>query len=1838
MLQPAPAHAALTDNLVDYWSFDSTDISGTAVYDLSPGIHNTGTLAGSPASITGHIGQALHFDGSSTYARVPTFVGMPSSAMTLCTWLRTSYTAGEQEIFSINRNPSNYSNEGIFKIAPTTGKVTFWDFNGSVYGFPTTGSSNSSVTDGAWHQVCFTKNGTAGTYYIDGAANGTVTAAANVTYGNADIVVGKDYRDSVSYFNGDIDEVMVYSRALSAGEISQLYALTPSGAAALQTGPISVSALATNLTGFWSLDSADISGTTAYDRSAASCANNGTLVSAPTATAGHYGDANNARLFNGTSQYISVPYTTNAYNPSGDYSISVWVNPSNVSGAKGIISRDSPNGITPYLIYQNGATYLFYSSSNGSSWDISSGQSLGVATANTWSHLVIVRSGNTYYAYQNGVQTATWTSAALPWVNTYPFNIGRYYPGGSYFAGSIDEVMYYNRALSANEVAGLYNQLSSIGALSLHVAPVSPTVSITASTPDAGMPSTNGVFNISRGSSASCALPVGFSVSGTAVSGTNYTPIGTSATIAAGQSSTTVAVVPLIDVASLKTVIATLSASSTYTIGSPSSATVNLDPMPVLNISASIDNNGLATVQWSATGATSCTATGPNSFSFTALSSTQTTTPGVSPATYTLSCSTPLGAKQATATALSTTSIAALKSGLIDYWSFDSGDTTSTTAQDVSPNACSLGTLNGTPTPTTGHYGTANSALAFNGGNYVEGSTVGIANTISVSAWVYSTNFNQNAVIIEKEQMNTQWALLLESGLLKWRGGSATEITTALPSNNAWHHIVATQTGTTAKLYVDGVLVKTGAVTAIGNSTYSYNTIEIGRYNNAYYFTGSLDEVMVYNRVLSASEINQLYVLSSGSASALHSTPPSASGAGPVLEVHPGYAPAPFSTYGLPIYSDYLSGFSGNSDGGIASKAQPLLAAGTPADVSANWYAGTPSPLTCFSTAQSLQSLGSCLYFGDNKGTRTEAITATTTSGAPGLFSAAGIDLVSTNPAGACGVPVTHWSYVATGNSSLLVPKYSQVQVSYLCQPSQEYLWSQNRDYSCWPVSCNASTMSQRIFRFASNSKINGVATSTLYGTTTQTMATTANFSLQCGGYVPEEGTQIGVRPSWPAGTDGFGAGSIDDFNSDFQQAYDLIPQNVGLPPFYNMGRVSACWNFCYWPWTWAYYNVASSTFYQPPATMNVQVCSDPNQIVQNVNGTPTCTLCPAGKYRSGNSCIGNPPPTATIDAGAGVNGSGNGLPVSVVVGTPITIRATYATGAPVTTKKIYLTSGTTWTVPSDWNSSNNTIEVIGSGGGGAGGQNVGNGGAGGGGGAYSAITNLPLVAAATVNIHLGSGGAAGTGSGAGSAGGDTWFNGTTLANSSVGAKGGSGGTNASGAPAAAGGAAASGVGTTKFSGGSSGALGGNNAGSGGGGAAGPSGAGHQGGGSPTSSGSNRGGGGGGGAGGGSDSATASTNNGTAGGNGKNSSAGGAGGTSSVPAGGAGSGGSGGGGSYGNPSGVSGRGGDGGAGTDWDATHGAGGGGGGIGNGSSGTGGPGGAGGLYGGGGGGGANDVGEVGGAGAQGIIVITYTLAGGDPLVATAINNDSDNISVDCGYVSTFNGVSTSTYTTGSGCETRPDTNKTYSITTTLNDLGLNTYSAQIKTSNYSSYNGYASVNVTVTCWDHSHQVSNSCVCDPHYSQQGNSCVLDECTNNALFPGIQATVPPGCVQSTDGAYTCSAIPGSGYVAGGGECAPPGPPSNIVLSFTPSRVRSGESTTVTWSGTNVPAQCTISSNPPIAGLPLDVPSTITGNATGVSIGPVTQNTNIMLTCPSVVSGNGTATKAVGLIPVYQEI
>jgi len=129
------------------------------------------------------------------------------------------------------------------------------------------------------------------------------------------------------------------------------------------------------------------------------------------------------------------------------------------------------------------------------------------------------------------------------------------------------------------------------GSASISIASAAQAVSIIASDANASENGVDtGIFTITRQGDTAAALNVEFSVAGTATSGTDYTSLGTSVTIAAGFSSATLIVTPQDDASAetAETIVVTLTENAQYTIVSPNTATITLsDDEPRVSIIAS---------------------------------------------------------------------------------------------------------------------------------------------------------------------------------------------------------------------------------------------------------------------------------------------------------------------------------------------------------------------------------------------------------------------------------------------------------------------------------------------------------------------------------------------------------------------------------------------------------------------------------------------------------------------------------------------------------------------------------------------------------------------------------------------------------------------------------------------------------------------------------------------------------------------------------------------------------------------------------------------------------------------------------------------------------------------------------------------------------------------------------------------------------------------------------------------------------------------------------------------------------------------------------------------------
>ncbi len=204
-----------------------------------------------------------------------------------------------------------------------------------------------------------------------------------------------------------------------------------------------------------------------------------------------------------------------------------------------------------------------------------------------------------------------------------------------------------------------------------------------------------------------------------------------------------------------------------------------------------------------------------------------------------------------------------LQSGLVGYWPFCGN------ANDVSGNG-NNGTVNGAAL-TTDRFGNTNNAYSFNGNQYIDiTSTNGMnsTNSISMSIWFNWSGPNSwSHQYFYQISPNPNGAITINNdgtigvNVLNCNCPSDVGISTVINQNN-WYHVVLTYDLNLGlmKMYLNGVLIGTTQESIFSYYTTNNPGDRFGCYHfNEYFFSGKLDDAGLWNKVLTQSEIQQLY-------------------------------------------------------------------------------------------------------------------------------------------------------------------------------------------------------------------------------------------------------------------------------------------------------------------------------------------------------------------------------------------------------------------------------------------------------------------------------------------------------------------------------------------------------------------------------------------------------------------------------------------------------------------------------------------------------------------------------------------------------------------------------------------------------------------------------------------------------------------------------------------------------------------------------------------------------------------------------------------------------------------
>ena len=459
--------ASINSGLVGFWPL--TDGTGTTATDLSTG-GNDGTQSGGVSWASTEKGTAASFDG--TDDRIDSSLGRSPYPCTLSAWVNMDSITTGHVVVSVA--DSTVADQQIRLICGATG-VQANVFNGSTY----LATSGTAVSTGEWHFLTAVfDSATSRHVYVDGVLADSDTATATLTNSHDRCTIGVS-ADSTpfGYTPGDIQNVRVYNRALTATEVAELYSvpwtgtdyvaqnLTPDTPIAMGVDPNH--SLSSGLVGYWPLS--DGSGTTARNLIEEYPGTlNGTAAFVDTAKG-------TAITLDGNSDYVtfgSIGETVGKFTSSSAVTASIDFKLNGIPAAS--------------AIYILGTVYL---SAGQSVYVLGIGESSGTATifgavrsqigdAYTQTEYVGLETGRWYNAsivgdlvagtvklYLNGkeVDSVTPTFGSTTFVDNndqinYDAIGARTFTGDRYFDGEVSNYRLYNRALSATEVEALYNE------------------------------------------------------------------------------------------------------------------------------------------------------------------------------------------------------------------------------------------------------------------------------------------------------------------------------------------------------------------------------------------------------------------------------------------------------------------------------------------------------------------------------------------------------------------------------------------------------------------------------------------------------------------------------------------------------------------------------------------------------------------------------------------------------------------------------------------------------------------------------------------------------------------------------------------------------------------------------------------------------------------------------------------------------------------------------------------------------------------------------------------------------------------------------------------------------------------------------------------------------------------------------------------------------------------------------------------------------------------------------------------------------------------------------------
>lgn len=226
-----PTVPPLLEGAIGFWKSD--EIGGDVISDAS-GNGKSGVLQGGASFVSGHAGNALHLDGANDYVDLGG-LDVSGSQLTLSAWVKADL-ADTQDRRIISKATTSFEQSHYFMLSTFRSegrnRLRFRLKTGSSQNSGTTVlvADGGEVTQSAWHHVAATYDGARMRLYLDGNEVGRVAKSGAVTMDpTVPVYIGANPGgilpgQAAKFWDGQLDEVGIWERALSAEELRTLIA------------------------------------------------------------------------------------------------------------------------------------------------------------------------------------------------------------------------------------------------------------------------------------------------------------------------------------------------------------------------------------------------------------------------------------------------------------------------------------------------------------------------------------------------------------------------------------------------------------------------------------------------------------------------------------------------------------------------------------------------------------------------------------------------------------------------------------------------------------------------------------------------------------------------------------------------------------------------------------------------------------------------------------------------------------------------------------------------------------------------------------------------------------------------------------------------------------------------------------------------------------------------------------------------------------------------------------------------------------------------------------------------------------------------------------------------------------------------------------------------------------------------------------------------------------------------------------------------------------------------------------------------------------------------------